>query len=332
LKKVGLFPVIIIAFILILTGCSQSKSVNGTAEGKNTTVTIGYQQSLSPVLLAKEKGWFEKEFKKKGVNVKWAEFQSGPPQFEAMSSGRIDFAQVGNAPVIVGQAANIPFKEIALSSEGTKGNAILVQKNSKIKSLKDLKGKKIAVAKGSSGFNLLYVALNKAGIKPNDVQIIQLQPDEAQPAFESGKVDAWSIWEPFVSLQVIKKGARVLADGTTLDLTSPGFTIVRSAFAKEHPELVVDFLKIYQKALTWQKKHPEQAIDFYAKAKGIDKDVVRRVLVNNEMLNKVTTKKIINEQQKTADFLYKQGTIKQKIDTSKVVDNSYIKKALKGSD
>ncbi|MCG0056715.1 hypothetical protein L6R34_30565, partial [Escherichia coli] len=91
------------------------------------------QKSLGPLMLAQNQNWFEKELKKIGVNVKWTEFQSGPPQFEGLASGHLDFGQVGNSPVISGQGADIPFLEIAKSSDGLKGNAILVGKNSKIK-------------------------------------------------------------------------------------------------------------------------------------------------------------------------------------------------------
>ena len=99
---------------------------------------------------------------------------------------RLDFGTVGNSPVISAQGADIPFTEIALTQDGTKANAILVQNDSPIKTLEDLKGKKVGVAKGSSGFDVLNNALAHAGLTPEDIQLIQLQPDEALPAFESG--------------------------------------------------------------------------------------------------------------------------------------------------
>ena len=290
---------------------------------------MGIQQSLGPLLLAKEKGWFEEEFAKVGVKVNWTVFQSGPPHFEAMAANRLDFGAVGNSPVVAGQAADIPFKEIAVSSYGLKGNAILVQKESPIKSLQDLKGKKVGVAKGSSGFNLLYRAIDKAGLKPEDVEIIQLQPDEALPAFESGAIDAWSIWEPFISIQILTKDARILEDGESLNVYSPGFLVARSAFTEEHPDLTVLFLKVFEKARLFEKESREEAIELYANSRKIDKEVVRRVIENNEALNLPITDEIIKAQQDTADFQYELKAITKKIDTSKVVDNSYIEQALK---
>ncbi|MGN8045467.1 aliphatic sulfonate ABC transporter substrate-binding protein [Bacillus altitudinis] len=321
-KRIVLF----LGILLVLAGCGQA--ANGS-EDKPKEVRIGIQQSLSPLLLAKEKGWFEQSFEKEGMKVKWVEFQSGPPQFEGLAANQLDFSQVGNSPVIAGQAAGIDFKEIGLSQDGLKANGILVNKNSEIQKVEDLKGKKIAVAKGSSGFDFLYKVLDQVGLSAKDVQIIQLQPDEAISAFENGSVDAWSIWEPFLSLETIEKGAKLLVNGEATDLYSPGFTLVRTKFADEYPELVVQFLKVYDKAVKWQKDHQQEAITLYARLKQLDQKVVTQVLNNTEPLNEPISKKIINAQQHTADFQYQTKAIQRKIDVNQVVDNSFIEKMLK---
>ncbi|MED2811573.1 NrtA/SsuA/CpmA family ABC transporter substrate-binding protein, partial [Bacillus thuringiensis] len=129
-----------LAISMFLLGCEKSTA---SSKKEDVTIQIGIQQGLSPLLLAKKKGWFEEEFKKEGVKVKWTEFQSGPPYFEAIASNRLDFGEVGNSPVISAQAAGIGFTEIANTSYARKGTGILVQKDSKIASVKDLKGKKI---------------------------------------------------------------------------------------------------------------------------------------------------------------------------------------------
>ncbi|MDL5140607.1 aliphatic sulfonate ABC transporter substrate-binding protein [Bacillus atrophaeus] len=318
--------ILLSAVIFLLAGCG-SDGASGKKELKE--INIGIQQSLSPLLIAKEKGWFEEAFEKEGIKVKWTEFQSGPPQFEGLAADKLDFSQVGNSPVISGQAAGISFKEIGLSQDGLKANGILVKKDSGIHNLKDLKGKKIAVAKGSSGFDFLYKALDQAGLSADDVNIIQLQPDEATSAFENGAVDAWSIWEPYLSIQTLKHEAKIIANGESTDLYSPGFTLVRTKFADEYPDEVVRFLKVYDKAVAWQKKHIEEAADLYADIKNLDKEVVKNVLNNTEPLNEVINDDIIKAQQETADFQYRTKAINKKIDVKEVVDNSFIKKALK---
>ncbi|ASS70394.1 aliphatic sulfonate ABC transporter substrate-binding protein [Bacillus atrophaeus] len=318
--------ILLSAVIFLLAGCG-SDGASGKKELKE--INIGIQQSLSPLLIAKEKGWFEEAFEKEGIKVKWTEFQSGPPQFEGLAADKLDFSQVGNSPVISGQAAGISFKEIGLSQDGLKANGILVKKNSSIHNLKNLKGKRIAVAKGSSGFDFLYKALDQAGLSADDVNIIQLQPDEATSAFENGAVDAWSIWEPYLSIQTLKHEAKIIANGESTDLYSPGFTLVRTKFADEYPDEVVRFLKVYDKAVAWQKKHKEEAADLYADIKNLDKEVVKNVLNNTEPLNEVINDDIIKAQQETANFQYRTKAINKKIDVKEVVDNSFIKKALK---
>lgn len=328
----------ILSFVIIfgiIAGCtsqetgSQSKTAKAKSKKEVVEVNIGIQQSVWPILAAKQKGWFEEEFKKEGAKVNWVEFQSGPAYFEAIAADRLDFGRVGNIPVLVGQAADIPFKEIATASIGEKGDAILVKKDSSIRTIKDLKGKKVAVAKGSSSFGLLYQALEKEKINPSELEIIQLQPDEAQPAFEAGSVDAWVIWEPFQSTQVVKNGARVIANGETFQSSSPGFQFVRTKFAKEHPKLVELYLKVTEKATRWQKENPEAAIELYAEIKKTDKEIIRQVLENSEPENISISQEIIKGQQETANLLYDLGGLKKKFDVSEVVDNSFIEKVLR---
>lgn len=317
------------AAVLLLAACSGQTSGK---EKELKEINIGIQQSLSPLWIAKEKGWFEEAFQEQGVEVKWTEFQSGPPQFEGLAAGKLDFSQVGNSPVVGGQAADVPFKEIALSQDGLKANAILVKENSDIQSAQDLKGKKVAVAKGSSGFDFLHKALKEAGVPPEEVEIIQLQPDEAMPAFENGSVDAWSIWEPFISLQTIGNDARILANGETIESYSPGFTLARSGFADEHPEEVELFLEVYNKTIEWQKANKEEAISIYANIKELDETVVESVLNNTEALNEPITEEIIQVQQETADFQYELGVIDKEIDVSEVVDNQFIERVKEGAE
>jgi len=334
------FVVTVIWGLMLLAGCGSSQGADhngktgnsvgtaGASSKEPLVVNIGIQQSIWPILLAKQKGWFEEEFAKVGAKVNWVEFQSGPSYFESIASNRLDFGRVGDLPVISGQAADVPFKEIAAASFGSKGNAILVKKDSPIKTIQDLKGKKIAFAKASSAQTVVYKALEKANLKPADVHIISLQPDEAQPAFETGSVDAWAIWEPFMSTQKVLNGARVLVDGTALDAKGAGFQIVRTKFAEEHPDLVTLYLKVEEKTQQWQKQHLEEAIDVYAQLKKVDREIIRQVIENTEPTNMPITDEIIKIQQETANSIYEQGAIKKKIDTSKVVDNQYITKAL----
>ena len=311
---------LLIGLLLVAAGCSNS------AAKEQDTVRIGIQQSLSPLWIAKENGWFEEAFKEVGVDVEWVEFQSGPPQFEGIAANKLDFTEVGNTPVIGGQAAGVAFKEIAATADGYKANAILVNKGSDIQSVDDLKGKKIAVAKGSSAFGFLYQALEQSGVNPEEVEIIQLQPDEARPAFENGSVDAWSIWEPFISIQLIENEAEVLVNAEDIGRSSLSFAIARTGIIEDNPELVDIFIEVFSKAAEWRMENKEEAVQLFSELRDLDPEVVDSVLTNTNTFAKPITKEFIASQQDVADLLYELKAIEKEIDTSKVVDNSFVEK------
>ena len=316
--KLRLF--MLVGLLLVAAGCSSS------AAKEQDTVRIGIQQSLSPLWIAKENGWFEEAYKEAGVKVEWVEFQSGPPQFEGIAANKLDFTEVGNTPVIGGQAADVAFKEIAATADGYKANAILVHKDSNIESVEDLKGKKVAVAKGSSAFGFLYQALEKEGINPDEVEIIQLQPDEARPAFENGSVDAWSIWEPFISIQLIENDAEVLVNAEDIGQSSLSFAIARTGIIEDNPELVDIFLEVFAKAAEWRMEHKEESIELFSELRGLDPEVVESVLTNTNTFAQPITEEYIASQQDVADLLYELKAIEKAIDTSEVVDNRFVEK------
>lgn len=130
--------------------------------------------------------------------ITWSTFTSGPPQIEALNAGQIDFAITGNTPPIVGGLTDT--KVLSAYSNEAKGDAILIPQGSDIKSVADLKGKSVAVARGSSAHGHLILQLEKAGIDPGNLDINFLQPSDSKSAFESGQVDAWAVWDPYTAI------------------------------------------------------------------------------------------------------------------------------------
>jgi sulfonate transport system substrate-binding protein len=188
----------------------------GTSYGQDSqakVVRIGYQKYGKLVLL-KSKGTLEPKLAADGYKVVWTEFPSGPPLLEALNVGAIDFGNTGEAPPIFAQAAGAPIQYVAYEPPAPKGEAILVPKDSPLKSVADLKGKKVALNKGSNVHYLLVKALEKAGVKYSEVEPVFLAPADARAAFERGAVDAWVIWDPFQAAAEAATGARTLADGT----------------------------------------------------------------------------------------------------------------------
>lgn len=317
---------------LLLTACSTESESNSEGTSSTKKISLGIQQILSPLWIAKEKGWLEEAFNEVGVEIVWTEFQSGPPQFEGIAAGKLDITEVGNTPPLSGQAAGIDFKEIALLSKGKTNNAILIPEDSDIKSIKELVGKKVAVAKGSSAYGLLYEAFEKEGVDPSKVEIIQLQPDEAQPAFENGSVDAWATWEPFISYQTVGNNAKALIKCEDIGVFSPVFTIARTDFIEENPELVSIYLEVYKKATDWLNENPEEAVQFFADLKGIDPVVVEEVLKNTPYEIQVIDEDVISSQQRVADLFVEQDVFNNGIKVEEVVENRFVEKLLKGGD
>ena len=182
---------------------------------QDKVVRIGFQKYGKLVLL-KSKGTLEPKLAADGYKVVWTEFPSGPPLLEALNVGAIDFGNTGEAPPIFAQAAGAPIQYVAYEPPAPKGEAILVPKDSPLKSVADLKGKKVALNKGSNVHYFLIRALEQAGVAYSDIQPTFLAPADARAAFDSGAVDAWAIWDPFYAAAQAATGARTLADGTGL--------------------------------------------------------------------------------------------------------------------
>src|ERR1700755_2450579 len=185
----------------------------GASYGQDKVVRIGYQKYGKLVLL-KGRGTLEDKLKPLGYCVAWTEFPSAPPLLEALNVGAIDFGIAGETPPIFAQAAGAPLVYLAYDPPAPQGEAILVPKDSPLKSVADLRGKKVALNKGSNVHYLLVKALEKAGVKYSEIDPVFLAPADARAAFERGAVDAWVIWDPFQAAAEAATGARTLADGT----------------------------------------------------------------------------------------------------------------------
>src|SRR6201988_1160915 len=191
----------------------------GASYGEDKVVRIGYQKYGKLVLL-KGRGTLEEKLKPLGYSVSWTEFPSGPPLLEALNVGSIDFGISGETPPIFAQAAGAPLIYLAYDPPAPQGEAILVPKDSPLHAVTDLRGKKVALNKGSNVHYLLVKALENAGVKYSEIQPVFLAPADARAAFERGAVDAWVIWDPFQAAAEAATGARTLTDGTNIDGTN----------------------------------------------------------------------------------------------------------------
>ncbi|MED1471802.1 sulfonate ABC transporter substrate-binding protein [Bacillus salipaludis] len=307
--------IFILLFSFLISGCSSSATGDKQAKASNTkglkVINIGYQK-FGTLNILKAKGSLEKDLKPFGYTVKWTEFPGGPQLLEALNVGSLDFGHTGEAPPIFAQAAGAPLVYYANATANPKGEAIIVPENSPIKSLKDLKGKKIALNKGSNVHFLLVKALEKAGIPYEDVKTVFLPPADARAAFEKGDVDAWVIWDPFFADAERATHARILADGTGL-VNNREFFLATSKFAKENPKVLNVIFKELKKTDEWVKGNPKDAAKFLAPQIGMSVDTLELTLNRRTFGLEMMNDKVAKDQQQIADAFYKLKLIPQDI-------------------
>ena len=183
-------------FLKLSLGAAAVASVSPVARAQAPLkeIRIGYQKT-GVLVIARQQAVLEKRFAARQIGIKWIEFTSGPPLLEAMSIGSVDLGSVGDTPPIFAQAANANVLYVA-GSRITNGQGILVPANSSIRSIADLKGKRVGFTKGSSAHNVVIATLEKAGLTYEDITPVYLTPPDAGPAFANGSIDAWAVWDP----------------------------------------------------------------------------------------------------------------------------------------
>ncbi|WP_263281999.1 ABC transporter substrate-binding protein [Peribacillus butanolivorans] len=245
---------------------------------------------------------------------------------ESLASNRVDLSFLGDGALIAGIDKNLPFEVIAQTGQGESSVRILAQEDSSIKQIEDLKGKTVGVASGTTGHVYLIKALKAHGLTTDDIKLINLQPDDAQAAFETKQLDAWAIWNPDY-LNNIEKGNAV-ALKVKGKILAPGAIIARKGFAEEHPEIVEAYLKVYKKAADWQIENPDEASEIYSKETKLPVDTVKKIITAEEP-NIFFTEEAIKAQQESIDTLAGVGYIKKSFNFKNQIHNEYIDEAFK---
>jgi sulfonate transport system substrate-binding protein len=275
-----------------------------TAQTPRVELRIGYQKSASLFVLQKAQGTLEKRLAASNVGVRWVEFPAGPQLLEGLNVGSVDVGYVGEAPPIFAQAAGANFVYVGHEPAAPEAEAIVVTKESPIRSVADLKGKKIALNKGSNVHYLLVRVLEKAGLKYSDVQPVFLAPADARAAFEKGAVDAWAIWDPFLAAVEKQTGARIVADGRGGVANNFPFVLAERGFAAKHPDVIKTLFDEAVVQGRWLKSNLKQAAAIIAPLQGLDAEVVELALRRYQFGVTPLTPAIVAEQQKLADAFY----------------------------
>ena len=280
------------------------------AQTKNRVLRVGHQKGWLSIL--KGRGTLEKELAPLGVSVTWTEFNAGPVQLEALNVGAIDFGDVGEAPPIFAQAAGAPLVYAGATVPRPKLEAVIVPKGSPIKTVADLKGKRIAYNKGSNVQYFLVKLLEKHGLKYGDVQSIFLPPPDARAAFEKGAVDAWIIWDPFLAAAQKTLGAELLADASGV-VNNRGYYFTSRDFATRNTDVLKIAIKQINDIDTWASKNKSAAAKELSAVLGLDIGITELYLSRAEYGTAAVTGAILAEQQKIADTFYELKLIPKKL-------------------
>ncbi len=295
-----------------LCGCAPG------ARHPEETLRIGYQK-WGTFSILKSSGELAKAFEPKGIHITWIEFPSGPPLLEALNAGSIDIGHAGDSPPLFAQAAGIPFVYFAASSASPQSSGILVKRDSPIQRAADLRGRRVAFAKGTSAHTMVLRYLEKNGLSLSDLQVMYLAPADGRGALESGSVDAWAVWDPYLAAAEQQGLYRKLTTGQGF-VDGREYYLASRRFAQQEPERLKEFLRELERVKAWAKEHRQEVNRFLAAETGIPLEAValaeaRRNRYDTEPLDA----DLIASQQQLADRYLQLGLLPNRIEVGKAV-------------
>ena len=280
-------------------------------------IRLDYAYYSPPSLVLKRFGWLEEEFKADGVPIKWVLSQGSNRALEFLNSGSVDFGSTAGLAAVLSKANGNPIKSVYVFSR-PEWTALLVAKDSPIKSLKDLKGKKIAATKGTDPFLFLLRSLHQEGLSKSDVEILALQHADGRAALEQGRVDAWAGLDPLMAGSEIQAGSRILHRNVAFN--TYGFLNTTEDFAKRHPEQVRRVIAAYEKARKWIIANPAETARLVSEEAKLPLEVARLQLKRNDFSNPVPGAEHVTALKAAAPILVEEDLVRKGTNVSAVID------------
>ena len=336
-KHFRLFALSLMTVLLLLLASACGKQSNETSGNAGTPaagaesssdmdlpkeIRIGYQVSPNGELMAKALGLAEKKFP--GVKISWLKFDSGRDVNTAIASGSIDFGLVGTPPGASGIAQGLPYQIYYIHDVIGESEALVVQQQSGIRSLQDLKGKTIATTFGSTSHFSLLSALKQAEIDPATIKIIDMQAPDLLAAWQRGDIDGAYTWQPVQSKLLAANGQVVV---TSKEVAEKGaltgeFGIVHNDFIAKYPDAVKQYIEVLDEGTRYYRDHPQEASEALSEELGLTPEETLKAM--NEITgldaSQQTDAKYMGTPEQpgafgallkaTADFLVEQQSIK----------------------
>lgn len=256
----------VVAAVTAVSGCGSS---SGTTTTKDLHLDYAYYNPLSLVIRDQQL------LEKKGYHVTWVLSQGSNKANEGLRSKALDFGSTGGSPALLARANGTPIKTVDVYARG-EWTALVVAKNSPINAVADLKGKKVAVTKGTDPYFFLLQSLATAGLSPADIENVNLQHADGKTALERGDVDAWSGLDPFMAETIQQQGSRIIYRNP--DFNSGGVLNAREDFITAHPDSVQLVVDTYEEARKWAKTHPAELAALLASQAKVSQSVAQEEL------------------------------------------------------
>ena len=269
---------------------------------KLSSVRIGYQK-YGTLNVVKAEGSFEKSLAARGISVTWTLFPAGPQLLEALNAGSIDLGNAGEAPPVFAQAAGVNLVYFGNQPPFPKGEGVLVKKDSPIQKVSDLKGKRIAFNRGSYVHFFLVKLLEKNELKVDDIKPIFLTPADAWAALEGGSIDAWAIWDPYMTAAIDRSGARILQDAEGV-AANREFFLADRRFAQAHQDILLAVHDAVNQSGNWVTTRPEEVVRYLAPQLGMSEEVVTKVIRAQPWGFQPISDQVVSDQQTISDTFF----------------------------
>jgi sulfonate transport system substrate-binding protein len=287
------------------------------AADKLTTLRLDWAYYSPVSLVLRDNHWMEQEFAKDGVKVEWVLSLGSNKALEFLNGNIVDFGSSAGAAALLAKANGVPIKGVYIFDK-PEWTALVTLKESPIHKVEDLRGKRIAVTRGTDPHIFLLRALALHGLKTQDVKMVLLQHPDGRVALERGDVDAWAGLDPYMAQTELEKGSRLFFRDA--DLNTYGFLNVREDFAKAHPGAVERVLTVYEKARKWSLAHPNELRAIVAKAGKLTDEVAAKDLERNDLTSGMIGAKQRDTIVAAGDVLKQSGVIPAETDIGKTAD------------
>lgn len=274
MKRSRILPALFATAALLLSGCGgQDKAEAGTAAQRVGQLNIDFATYNPLSLVVKEKGWLEEALP--GVKINWVQSAGSNKANENLRAGAVDIGSTAGASALLARSNGSPIKAIDVFGQ-PEWTALVVRKDSPIKDVKGLVGKKVAVTKGTDPYFFLLQSLDKFGVQHSDVTIVNLQHADGRVALENGSVDAWSGLDPIMATSQALAGSKLIY--RNVDFATYGFLNATEGFLGKDPATAQVVVDAYERARAWAKDNPDELAQILAKAAAIDVGIAKATL------------------------------------------------------